>query len=364
MAPKRGKMDLILLITVVIITVIGVLSIYSATYNKIEGTPEASAFVYKQCISLAIGFTLLLIVANLDYLRIIDYGYVFYGITLVLLLLVHFFAGERLGARRWFDLGFFSFQPSEFVKISTVLALSFFLGGRKDRAGSLDNYLYALMLVAPAFFLIFLQPDLGTAMILVPILFGILFICNENLKYTAITWLLGLLAMPVFWNFLKDYQRKRIMIFLNPLSDPLGAGYTIIQSKIAVGSGGLIGKGWLNGTQSHLKFIPEKHTDFIFCVFGEEWGFFGALFLLSLYAIVVLRGIKIIFGTDDVYGKAIATGIVSLIVFQIAVNISMTIGFMPVVGIPLPLVSYGGSNAIVTLLSVGFLLSISRRRTR
>ncbi|KJJ86072.1 Cell cycle protein [Candidatus Omnitrophus magneticus] len=202
---------------------------------------------------------------------------------------------------------------------------------------------------------------MGTAMVLVPIFFSILFLCGENLKYIFFTFAAGICAMPVLWHVLKDYQKTRLMIFVNPNLDPLGAGYTILQSKIAIGSGGLLGKGWLNGTQGHLKFLPEKHTDFIFSGIGEEWGFLGALAIISLYAIVIARGLKIIYEIEDTHGRAIATGVIALISFQFSVNIAMTIGFMPVVGIPLPMISYGGSNAIATLIGIGLLLSASRR---
>jgi rod shape determining protein RodA len=220
------------------------------------------------------------------------------------------------------------------------------------------------MLVAPAFLLIFLQPDLGTALVLIPILFSILFVCGERVKYLFITMCAGILSLPFLWHFLKGYQKDRLMVFINPNIDPLGAGYTIIQSKIAIGSGGLLGKGWLGGTQSHLKFLPERHTDFIFSVIGEEWGFVGAVALIALYALIIKRGLNIISNIDDIYGKAIATGVVTLITFQVLVNISMAVGLMPVVGLPLPAISYGGSSTVATLVAMGFLLSVSRRVNR
>lgn len=212
----------------------------------------------------------------------------------------------------------------------------------------------------PAAILIFLQPDLGTALVLVPILFAILFVCKERLLYIILTIVAGLCSLPVFWGLLKDYQKSRLLVFINPNLDPLGAGYTIMQSKIAIGSGGVFGKGWLGGTQSYLKFLPEKHTDFIFSVVGEEWGFLGGMFLICLYTLVIARGINIMSKAETAYGKAIAAGVVTLIAFQVFVNISMTIGMMPVVGLPLPAISYGGSNTIASFIGIGFLLSISK----
>ena len=173
---------------------------------------------------------------------------------------------------------------------------------------------------------------------------------------------MGFASLPVMWNILKGYQKTRLMVFLNPNLDPLGAGYTIIQSKIAIGSGGLFGKGWLGGTQSHLKFLPERHTDFIFSMIGEEWGLIGGMLLISLYALIIARGIRIISDADSIYGKAIATGVVTLLAFHVLVNIAMTIGLMPVVGLPLPAISYGGSNAVAFLIAMGFLLSVGKKR--
>jgi len=346
------------------IAVAGLFFLYSATFEPGKSSYEIHNLVIRQCIWIGVGFLVLFSVAHMDYIRVLDFSYLAYFINLLMLAYLLLFGGERYGAKRWIDVGFFSLQPSEFVKITMIFALSTFLGQRRDRAGSLDNFIYAMLVVAPAFILIFLQPDLGTALILVPILFAILLVSGENIKYMIVTFLAGIASMPIAWHFLKGYQRNRLMVFINPNADPLGSGYTIIQSKIAIGSGGLTGKGWLNGTQNYLKFLPEKHTDFIFSTIGEEWGFIGALALVGLFSFVIARGVRIISETDDVYGKAIATGIVTLLSFQVLVNISMTIGLMPVVGIPLPLISYGGSNVLATLIGIGLLLSVSRRRYR
>ncbi len=360
--PKRGEMDKILLLLVSIIVLLGVLFVFSATFERGDAAEGINRLVLKQCLWVTVGFVFLLAIANMDYIRILDFAYLAYGANLILLIMLLLFGGEIYGAKRWINLGPFSLQPSEFVKITLVFALAAFLGSRKEKTGTLDNFVYSIALALPAFLLIFLQPDLGTALVLATIVFSILFICGENVKYILTTLLLGFLSLPVLWNLLKDYQKSRLLVFVNPNIDPLGAGYTIIQSKIAIGSGGIFGKGWLDGTQSHLKFLPERHTDFIFSVIGEEWGFIGALILLGLYILVISRGIRIISGTDDIYGKAIATGVITLIAFQILVNISMTIGLMPVVGLPLPFISYGGSNTVATLIGIGFLLSVSRRK--
>jgi len=360
----KRRPDMVLLVAVLLIAIAGIFFLYSATYDKEAGGGSIDPKVFKQAIWVGVGVVLMLLVANTDYLKIVDMAYILYLLNLLALVLLLVFGGERYGARRWLSVGPFSVQPSEFMKVIAILVLANFLGQRKDRTGSLSNFAGSIMIIIPAAFLIFIQPDLGTALVLVPILFSILLVCGERIKYLGICIGAGLLSLPVFWSLLKDYQRSRLMVFIKPDLDPLGAGYTIIQSKIAIGSGGFFGKGWLNGTQSYLKFLPERHTDFIFSVVGEEWGFLGAVILLGLYAILLARGISIMTNADDVYGKAIAAGVVTLIAFQVFVNISMTIGLMPVVGLPLPAISYGGSNTVATLIGAGLLLSVGRKAHR
>ncbi len=356
-----GRVDKLMLLVVFLITILGVVFIYSATWDRDNSGITLNKFVMKQCLFVVIGFILLFIIMNADYMKMLDFAYLAYAINLAALLFLLIFGGERFGAKRWISLGPFSLQPSEFVKITVIFALAIFLGDRREKIGTVKNYFYSIGIVLPAFILIFLQPDLGTAFVLIPILLAVLFICGERVKYMAFTVLAGLASMPIFWSFLKSYQKNRLLVFLNPNIDPLGAGYTIIQSKIAIGSGGILGKGWLAGTQSHLKFLPERHTDFIFSVIGEEWGFVGGVILILLYTFVIMRGIRIINNTDDIYGRAIATGIVTLLAFQVLVNIAMTIGLMPVVGLPLPAISYGGSNTVTFLIAMGFLLNVGRR---
>lgn len=363
MMARKGRIDRVLLAAVMLISLLGVIFVYSATAGR-GASGGLSIMVIKQCMWVAAGFLLLFVLANSDYRRLLGFAYFLYALNLAALAFVLFFGDTHYGARRWIDFGPVSLQPSEFVKITVILALAAFLGDRKEKTGSFGNFLGALILVMPAFGLIFLQPDLGTSLVLVPILLSILFICGERFRYILAVILTGLASVPFVWSVLKDYQKNRLMVFMNPDLDPLGAGYTIIQSKIAIGSGGLFGKGWLNGTQSYLKFLPERHTDFIFSVVGEEWGYAGAIIILALYAVVIARGIKVISRAGDVYGKAIATGVLTLVAFQVLVNISMTIGLMPVVGLPLPIISYGGSNAVTTLIGIGFLLSISRNTMR
>ncbi|MFH1395358.1 MAG: rod shape-determining protein RodA [Candidatus Omnitrophota bacterium] len=361
MRAAKGRVDKVLLFAAVLIAFLGVFFVHSATWDWQNDGHGLDSLVIKQAVWVLIGLVFLIILARMDYLKILNYVYIIYIFNLAALVFLLVFGGERYGARRWITLGPVSLQPSEFIKITIILVLAVFLGERREKIGTLKTYVNSIILIMPAVVLIFLQPDLGTAFVLFPILFSVLFICGAKVKYIFWNIAAGLVSLPFFWAFLKDYQKNRLMVFMNPNLDPLGAGYTIIQSKIAVGSGGMFGKGWLCGSQSYLKFLPERHTDFIFSVIGEEWGFVGALALVGVYAVIIMRGIRIASNSTDIQGKAIAVGVVMLISFQVFVNIAMTIGFMPVVGLPLPAITYGGSNTIVTLMGVGLLLSISRR---
>ena len=311
---------------------------------------------------MGVGVFLAVLILLVDYQKIIDLAPFIYFVSLVLLLLVFFVGSERLGAQRWLSLGPLSFQPSEFIKLSYILMLGWYLGHKKDSIEGISNIIVPMLLLGPAFVLILIQPDLGTSLILFPIFFAMVYVAGVNLKYILAVFGVGILSSPFFWQFLKDYQKNRLLVFLNPNLDPLGAGYTIIQSKIAIGSGYLIGKGWLSGTQNQLNFLPERHTDFIFSVVGEEWGFIGSLVVVLLFFVIIYRGLKIINETPDFYGRLIASGIVALLSFQIVVNIGMTLGLLPVVGLTLPFISYGGTSIISSMIAVGILLSISMRR--
>jgi len=361
---RNGKVDKVLLFAVLCISLFGILFVHSATYDPINYPGQLSPLAVKQCIWILTGLLIMLLVTKIDFFKILNISVVLYILNLLLLVLLFTIGGERFGARRWLILGPISLQPSEFVKITFILVLAAFLGERRERGGSFSNFFGALFIAFPAMALIFLQPDLGTALVLIPILFSMLFICGENIKYMLAVIIAGLSALPVLWNILRDYQKTRLMVFLNPNLDPLGAGYTIIQSKIAIGSGGLFGKGWMNGTQSYLKFLPERHTDFIFSVIGEELGFIGAIGLVACYALIFIRGVRILYKSTNIYERAIAAGVITLIAFQVFVNLSMTIGIMPVVGLPLPVISYGGSGTITALIGMGLLLNISKRTSR
>ncbi len=359
---KRKKdFDYLLIVITAVIFIIGIATIYSAT--KSRNLPIEESFFIKQLNWMGLSAVLFIIAVSISYQRFIDISYFVYGINVILLLMVLVSGHVRLGAQRWFSIGGFMFQPSEFIKLSLILALANYAASKKDSMKDLRSLVIPTLLLAIPFVLVLLQPDLGTALLLVPTFLSIMVISGARLKYLGIMILTGLAALPLFWHFFRDYQKQRLLVFVNPNIDPLGAGYTIIQSKIAVGSGGLMGKGWLNGTQNQLNFLPERHTDFIFSIVGEEWGFLGAAALVLMYFFIVKRALKIGSLTSDLYGKTIAYGIGVMIALQVVINISMTIGFMPVVGIPLPLVSYGGSSLITTVIAIGLLINVGMRRS-
>ena len=353
--------DKALVIVMFVIFAIGLLAIHSSAMAR--GLPFNESFVARQAMWMAAGLILLFIVIRVSYQRFIDISYLLYGINVLLLLLVLVLGHARLGAQRWFAIGSFTFQPSEFIKLSLILVLANYIGSRRGRMGSLGSLVVPCILMGIPFVFVLLQPDLGTALLLLPIFFAMLLVGGARPRYLVTMIGIGLAGLPFFWHFLRDYQKTRLLVFLNPNVDPLGAGYTIIQSKIAVGSGGLFGKGYQAGTQNQLNFLPERHTDFIFSVIGEEWGFAGAIIIVFLFFSIVKKSYTIASLTTDMYGKAIACGIGTMLAMQVVINIGMTIGMMPVVGVPLPLVSYGGSSLLATLIAIGLLLNVGMRRS-
>ncbi|MBI5043174.1 MAG: rod shape-determining protein RodA [Nitrospirae bacterium] len=349
---------------ILLISGIGILTIFSATYGfAVHATP----YYQKQLYWIAIGLMFLFLASAIDYHTIIKYGYVIYAVTIILLIVVLIKGRTGLGAQRWLSLGFFSFQPSELAKIAIIVLLSRYFSDKKVKAGfgMKDLLLPAILLLVPVG-LILKQPDLGTALLLSFIFLMIILLAGIRLQTVLTTLFVCILTIPFiahyFWGMLKGYQKNRILAFFDPEMDPQGIGYHIIQSKIAIGSGGLFGKGLLQGTQNKLKFIPEKHTDFIFSVFAEEWGFIGALILLTTYLVLILWGITIAYKAKDREGALLAAGVVCMLSFYLIVNVGMTAGIMPVVGIPLPLMSYGGTSIITTMVALGLLINVKMRR--
>jgi rod shape determining protein RodA len=340
---------------------IGVINIYSATLSY---KPSGIPFYLKQGYWIAAGLFLIAIVCSVDYHFFEDISYWLYGLLLLLLLVVMVAGRTSMGATRWLHLGFLSIQPSEPMKIVIIIVFARFFDDHHYVKGlRIRDLAYPLLLLAGPAFLIMKQPDLGTAILVVLIAFSMMLYVGVRWGTVLSVLLAGLPTIYLAWNhFLREYQKNRILNFLDPERDPLRSGYHIIQSKIAVGSGGFFGKGFLQGTQSHLRFLPEQHTDFAFSVFAEEWGFAGCLALLVLYLFLILWGLHIAARCNDRFGTLLALGVTAMLFWHIVINIGMVIGLFPVVGVPLPLFSYGGTSMVTSMVGVGMLLNISMRR--
>ncbi len=340
---------------------LGILTIYSATYSITEH--RASGLASRQFYWFLIGVAAMLGASIFDYHRVDRFAYPFYGAVLLLLALVLSIGSMGGGSQRWLNLGFFTLQPSELAKLAIVLALAKFLQYDEPVGGYRLRDLWApFLFVAPLVLLTLVQPDLGTAVTLVLVFLSVVLMGGLQVRSLLGLVAAGLTFLPIAWHFLKPYQRNRIWTFLNPDLDPLGAGYHVIQSKIAIGSGRLLGKGYLKGTQNRLDFLPAQHTDFAFAVFAEEWGFIGCLVLLGLYLALMVIALRVVARAKDRLGALLAFGALSIFFWQVVINVAMVTGLMPVVGIPLPLLSYGGSSMVSMMLAVGLLINVSMRR--
>ena len=355
---RRGgqllNIDPVLMGALAVLCGLGLAVLYSAANNEI-------GVVLRQSIHFGVGFVVLLVLAQASSKQLFKWSPWLYlgGLALLVAVLLVGYTGK--GAQRWLDLGIFRFQPSELMKIFLPMMVAWYLSD-KHTPISLWHVVVALVMTAIPVWLITIQPDLGTAVLVLSVGIFVIFLAGVTWQLMTVFGGLILASMPVFWFYLRDYQQQRILTLLNPERDPLGAGYHIIQSKIAIGSGGIYGKGWLNGTQSQLDFIPERSTDFIFAVLGEELGFFGAASLLLVYGFIVMRGLSIASRAEDTYSRLLA-GSLSLSFFvYFVVNIGMVSGLLPVVGVPLPLISYGGTSAVTILAAFGILMSIHSHR--
>jgi rod shape determining protein RodA len=367
MIDKRlaSHIDLLMVLLVTIIVAMGVTTVYSATFAQAQF--HASALVWRQIIWAAAGAVLMAGVLFVDYRKIERFAYVIYVVILGLLVLVPLAGFLSGGSRRWIRLGFFALQPSELAKLALIIVLARFF----HRDNARESYRLREIILPTAFFavpavLTLAQPDLGSAAVMGFIFMSMVLIAGLRLRSVLVLALVGVIGIAgagnALWKHLKPYQQKRIVTFLNPESDPLGAGYHLIQSKIAVGSGTFWGKGYLHGTQNQLQFLPEQHTDFIFSVYAEEWGFAGCALLALLYGALLLRGFQIVSRAKDRFGALLAFGVVSMIFWQVFVNMAMTTGLLPVVGITLPFFSYGGSSMITLLLGIALMMNVSMRR--
>ncbi len=352
---ERFHIDLPLLAGLLLLSAIGLIILYSAGNQNME-------LIWRQAARLVISFGVMLIVAQIPPKILRHWVYPTFIICLIMLITVLATGTVGKGAQRWLDLGFIHFQPSEMMKLAVPMMVAWYLH-EKPLPLWRRHLIVALMIVLLPTMLIARQPDLGTAILIASSGIAVLLFAGLGWRTIGYSILLLIPVALLLWLYgMHPYQRQRVLTFLNPESDPLGAGYHIIQSKIAIGSGGLFGKGWLNGTQSHLDFLPERHTDFAFAVFGEEFGFAGIVLLLLIYLAVILRGLHIAAQAQDTFSRLLAGGLTMTFLVYLFVNIGMVSGLLPVVGLPLPLISYGGSSMVTLMATFGILCSIHTHR--
>lgn len=351
---KLEKLNWLLVFMIMILASIGFLMLYSAAGGSFK------PWLIKQLTFFSIFFLVMIIIAITDIRIWFKLSYLSYAIALSMVIFVNIMGHNAMGATRWFRVGSIAVQPSEIMKICTVFALSrYFYNIEADKIGKIRFLIIPILLIIIPAALIFLQPDLGTAVILTIVGISILFLAGVRLWKFIIVGIMGVIAIPFLWIFfLYDYQKQRILTFLNPDSDPLGSGYNIIQSKIAIGSGGITGKGYLKGTQGQLNFLPEKQTDFIFTMLSEELGLIGSLSTIIIYSVIIGIGIYIAMTTRHQYGRLLVMGIINIFFVHMFVNIGMVTGILPVVGAPLPLISYGGTITASMLIGFGLILNV------
>lgn len=347
---KALSIPLHLLLPVLIISLIGIAMMYSAGGGSLH--PWAS----KQLAHLFLAIAIAIVVSSIDVKFYYNISYILYFISLGLLIAVELFGYTSMGAKRWLNILFFRIQPSDFMKLAIILVLArYYHDLSHEKVKKVKYIIFPLILVILPIGLIAKQPDLGTAILLLLLSASILFVSGVRMWKFTVTFITVLASIPLIWHHLHTYQKNRILIFLNPESDPLGAGYNIMQSKIAIGSAGALGKGFLKGTQSQLSFLPERHTDFIFTMFAEEWGFIGCITLILLYCYIAYCSTKIAVNCKNHFGRILAIGSIMLIFIHVVVNIAMVMGLLPVVGVPLPLMSYGGTIMITIYIAIGFI---------
>jgi rod shape determining protein RodA len=353
--------DWLLVVSVLALTAIGLAMIYSSTYDPIR--ERVGTEFYKQTWAVGLGFVALLVCLSIDYRLLSEYSLVIFGGIVLLLVYVLLFGLVAGGARRWIPLGPVNLQPSEFARIALALVVATYFAENRRGAGQWRDLALGASFLAALAVLIARQPDLGTAVTLVPIFVGTAYAAGMRPKVLAVLALLAVITAPVAWFVaLEDYQKSRIETFLDPEQDPRGAGYQQIQARITVGSGGLTGKGYLQGTQGQFKFLPVAHNDFIYSVLAEELGFLGVVVTLGLYLFVILRSLEAARLAKDRLGAYLVVGLVSGFSFQVVYNITMSAGLAPVKGLTLPLMSYGGSSIIATMAVFGLVLNVRMRR--
>lgn len=357
LAEKLSQVQWFFVLILCVLAAIGLVMLYSAAGGNFD--PWAS----RQIVRFGFGLGLMIAVAVTDLRLWLKYAYVFYGFSLVLLVVVEITGLVGMGAQRWISLGFVTVQPSELMKVSLILALArYFNGISWEEVGRIRCLIAPVLMLAVPTILVVRQPDLGTAVMLSMVSAILFFLAGVRLWKFMVLGVSAIVAAPIGWQFLHVYQKKRILTFINPENDPLGAGYHIIQSKIALGSGGVFGKGYLLGSQSHLNFLPEKQTDFIFTMLAEEFGMIGGLTLICLYILVFIYGFAISLSCRNQFGRLVGMGVTATVFLYSFINIAMVMGLVPVVGVPLPLVSYGGTAMLTLMVSFGLLLSVHIHR--
>lgn len=357
------KLDINLIIVILALNVIGLINLYSATHGP-TSVDVATLFI-SQIMWLVMGWSVFLFMTLVDYSIITRVALGLYFLNLGAIIYVTFFGKVALGAQRWIDLGFFRYQPSETMKLALIMLMAKILATRNTHGSGMgfkEMFLPLIVLGIPFVFVVE-QPDLGTAMMLAAIGGSMLIFAKVKRIILASAVILAIIALPAAWKFvLHDYQKNRILTFLSPTNDPRGTGYNSIQSKIAVGSGRFFGKGFMKGTQSQLEFLPERHTDFIYSVLSEEHGFVGSVAAIGLFCFLFITGIRIASNARDKFGALLSVGVLCYVFWHMFVNIGMVIGLLPIVGVPLPLLSYGGSSMLTTMAGLGLVSSVAYRR--
>ena len=352
-----SSLDLGLAVSALLLAVIGLATVHSASAEMpIDYFPRQAAWV-------GIGLFLLLAAASIDYHVLLDLSLVLYIVGIVSLVAVLFVGVERGGAANWIQIGPWQFQPSEFAKLATALFIARYLAGINNRVLDLRQIFTVIAIVGLPIVLVAIEPDMGGAAMYTPLVAGMMLVAGIRMRLLVVAALIAIVLGAGVWSFgMKPYQRQRVLTFVYPESDPLGAGYQVRQSKIAVGSGELMGKGYMQGTQSQLRFLPARHTDFILAVLAEEWGFVGVLTVLGLYILYIRSAARIAMRARDRAGILLVTGLLSVTCFHVLYNSAMVVGFLPITGIPLPFLSYGGSFTMVSFIATGIILGVDLRR--
>ena len=352
-----SRIDLNLLTVALIISAIGSMLVYSA----VHGSPDSPLFT-KQVMWSCIGVGLMVLFIAVDYHALMEISPFLYTFGMCLLAYVLVFGRLTRHVRSWIHIGGFQFQPSEFMKIFTALLIAKYFDSNDRAYLNFRSFLVVMMMIGGPVLLIALQPAAGSAASFFPLVGVAMFFGGIKPRYWFIAILCGVVAAPIAWHFLKPFQKERIKIFLDPSRDPLGTGYQVMQAKIATGSGGITGKGFLHGTQVNLEYLPARHTDFIFSVLGEEWGFTGVIVVLTLYLFLILESLAVAKAARDRGGTFLVLALIAFFIFHVIINVGMQIGLLPVTGIPLPLISYGGSATMMFFMAIGLILNVDFRK--